>query len=70
VLKKASTKERRLILTSATDSDNIEYMKSNVYNKEGHLIHIYQNDSRFHVISYDAQGRHCSEGNCVSSIVS
>ena len=34
-------------------------------NEDGHVIHPpHEEGNRFHVISYDNHGRHCSEPNC------
>jgi hypothetical protein len=52
-------------LTNLSNNDNIfKDIKCIGYNKDGHLIHYWATDSLYHVMSYDAQGRHCSEPNC------
>ena len=35
-----------------------------IYNKDGTEKHIIREGARYHVLSYDSQGRKCSNPNC------
>lgn len=35
-----------------------------VYNKEGHLKHVSEENSREHVLWWDSAGCHCTEKDC------
>jgi hypothetical protein len=40
------------------------YAYEREYNEDGSEKHIVCEGARFHVISWDSQGEHCSEPNC------